>query len=57
MGTKTRFEEEAKGNSEMAYSTLLFTCYNYNGAIKILLQPIILFTLQQSRQETNFRLN
>ena len=24
MGTKTRFEEEAKGNSEMAYSSACF---------------------------------
>ena len=27
MSTKTRFEEEAKGNSEMAYSPGFFQCY------------------------------
>ena len=26
MGTKTRFEEEAKGNSEMAYFQIADTC-------------------------------
>ena len=26
MSTKTRFEEEAKGNSEMAYSQMVTTC-------------------------------
>ena len=29
MSTKTRFEEEAKGNSEMAYYTCFFTVGQY----------------------------
>ena len=30
MGTKTRFEEEAKGNSEMAYFIMLFANAVFN---------------------------
>ena len=35
MGTKTRFEEEAKGNSEMAYCMSSFGKYITQSAITI----------------------
>ena len=44
MGTKTRFEEEAKGNSEMAYFVIFLPLSNVTSLSVQILQTLVVLT-------------